>query len=97
MCNLWEVNDAILVWGLDFDRENFQGNGFTRCVHKYALYIKAHTTGDILLVCIYVGDLILTGNNPVLFEAFKKAMSLEFEMTGIGLMSYYLGLEVKQI
>ena len=83
--------------GLDSDRENFQGNGFTRCVHKYSFYIKAHTTGDILLVCIYVGDLILTGNNPVLFEAFKKAMSLEFEMTGIGLMSYYLGLEVKQI
>ena len=28
---------------------------------------------------------------------FKKTMSLEFEMTDIGLMSYYLGLEVKQM
>ena len=85
------------MWDLDSDREKFQGNGFTRCVHKYSLYIKAHTTGDILLVCLYVGDLILTGNNPVLLEAFKKAMSLKFEMTDIGLMSYYLGLEMKQI
>ena len=42
-------------------------------------------------------DLIFTGNNPSLFEEFKKAMSLEFEMTDIGLMSYYLGLEVKQM
>ncbi|XP_069144581.1 uncharacterized mitochondrial protein AtMg00810-like [Solanum lycopersicum] len=75
----------------------FQDNGLTRCLHEYALYIKFHTNGGILLVCLYVDDLILTGNNPVLFEAFKKAMSLEFEMTDVGLMSYYLGLEVKKI
>ncbi|RDX81286.1 putative mitochondrial protein, partial [Mucuna pruriens] len=31
------------------------------------------------------------------FEDFKKVMSYEFEMTNIGLMSYYLGLEVKQM
>uniref|UniRef100_A0A3Q7ED88 Reverse transcriptase Ty1/copia-type domain-containing protein n=1 Tax=Solanum lycopersicum TaxID=4081 RepID=A0A3Q7ED88_SOLLC len=56
-----------------------------------------HSNGDILLVCLYVDDLILMGNNPALFKAFNKAMSLEFEMTDIGLMSYYLGLEVKQM
>ena len=50
-----------------------------------------------MLVCLYVDDLMLRGNNPVLFEAFKKAMSLEFEMTDIGLMSYYLGLQVKKM
>uniref|UniRef100_A0A3Q7G1C4 Reverse transcriptase Ty1/copia-type domain-containing protein n=1 Tax=Solanum lycopersicum TaxID=4081 RepID=A0A3Q7G1C4_SOLLC len=50
-----------------------------------------------MLVCLYVDDLMLTGNNPVLFEAFKKVMSLEFEMTDIGLMSYYLGLQVKKM
>ncbi|TXG51252.1 hypothetical protein EZV62_023776 [Acer yangbiense] len=31
-----------------------------------------------------------------MFEEFKKAMTREFEMTDIGLMSYYLGIEVKQ-
>ena len=31
-----------------------------------------------------------------MFEEFKKAMTKEFEMTDIGLMSYYLGIEVKQ-
>ena len=84
------------AWSSCIDKY-FQDNGFTRCLFEFAFYIKFHTNGDILLVCLYVDDLILTGNNPVLFEAFKKAMSLEFEMTGIGLMSYYLGLEVKQI
>ncbi|KAK2974858.1 hypothetical protein RJ640_001909 [Escallonia rubra] len=41
-------------------------------------------------------DLIFTGNNPSMFKEFKNAMAQEFEMTDIGLMSYYLGIEVKQ-
>ena len=49
-----------------------------------------------MIVCIYVDDLIFTGNNPNIFEEFKKAMIKEFEMSDIGLMSYYLGIEVKQ-
>jgi hypothetical protein len=52
--------------------------------------------GNILLVCLYVNDLIFTGNNPSMFEDFNKAMTQEFEMTDIGIMSYYLGIEVKQ-
>ncbi|KAG6409647.1 hypothetical protein SASPL_127688 [Salvia splendens] len=39
---------------------------------------------------------ILKGNNPSMFKEFKKAMTEEFEMTDIGLMAYYLGVEVKQ-
>ncbi|KAK2994441.1 hypothetical protein RJ640_001257 [Escallonia rubra] len=52
--------------------------------------------GDILIVCLYVDDLIFAGNNVKMFDDFKKEMAKEFEMTNIGLMSYYLGIEVKQ-
>ena len=41
-------------------------------------------------------DLIFTGSNPSMFDDFKKTMATEFEMTDIGLMAYYLGIEVKQ-
>ncbi|KAK2966616.1 hypothetical protein RJ640_025301 [Escallonia rubra] len=51
---------------------------------------------DILIVCLYVDDLIFTGNCVKMFDDFKKEMAKEFEMTDIGLMSYYLGIEVKQ-
>ena len=54
-----------------------------------------HKNGDILIVCLYADDLIFTSNNPSMFEDFKKAMTKEFEMTDIGLMAYYLGIEVK--
>ncbi|KAK2981149.1 hypothetical protein RJ640_013471 [Escallonia rubra] len=36
------------------------------------------------------------GNNPKMFEEFKEEMAREFEMTDIGLMSYYLDIEVRQ-
>ncbi|OIT04124.1 retrovirus-related pol polyprotein from transposon tnt 1-94, partial [Nicotiana attenuata] len=89
------LKQAPRAWNSCIDKY-FQDNGFTRCLHEYALYLKVHTNGDILLVCLYVANLIFTGNNSSLFEAFKKDMSHEFEMTDVGLMSYYLGLEVKQ-
>ncbi|XP_068339218.1 uncharacterized mitochondrial protein AtMg00810-like [Pyrus communis] len=52
--------------------------------------------GDILIVCLYVDDLIFTRSNPSMFEEFKRAMTKAFEMTNIGLMTYYLGIEVKR-
>ncbi|KAL4364247.1 hypothetical protein GQ457_04G014290 [Hibiscus cannabinus] len=35
-------------------------------------------------------------NNPILIEEFKKDMSLVFEMIDVGLICYYLGLEVEE-
>ncbi|KAG6489096.1 hypothetical protein ZIOFF_050354 [Zingiber officinale] len=54
------------------------------------------TDKDVLIVCLYVDDLIFTGSNPSMFGEFKDVMTKEFEMTDIGLMAYYLGIEVNQ-
>ena len=48
-------------------------------------------------MCIYVDDLIFTVSNPKMFEEFKQTMAREFEMSDMGLMSYYLGIDVKQM
>ncbi|KAJ7962205.1 Retrovirus-related Pol polyprotein from transposon TNT 1-94 [Quillaja saponaria] len=41
-------------------------------------------------------DLIFTGNDNVMFEEFKKSMMVEFEMFDLGMMHYFLGIEVVQ-
>ena len=41
-------------------------------------------------------DLIFTRNNPKMFGDFKQIMIKEFEIMDIGLMSYYLRIEIKQ-
>jgi hypothetical protein len=45
---------------------------------------------------VYVDDLIITGGNPEIIKLFKQQMMSEFEMTDLGLLSYYLGIEVDQ-
>ena len=50
----------------------------------------------MFIVCLYVDDLIFTGNNLEMMSEFKREMATEFEMTDIEMMSYYLGIKVKQ-
>ena len=61
-------------------------NGFNRSSNEPTLYVKTEE-GKILMVCLYVDDMIYTGN-------FIIVMKNEFEMTNLGVMKYFLGLEV---
>jgi len=45
---------------------------------------------------IDVDDRIFTGNDASMFSTFKHSMMTEFDMTDLGRMSYFLGLEVLQ-
>lgn len=91
----YRLKQALRAWYNRVDKY-FQNNNFTKCSYEHALYAKANRKQDILIVCLHVDDLILTRNNPKMFEEFKRTMTKEFEMMDIGLMSYYLGIEVKQ-
>ena len=52
------------------------------------MYVKIHDNEYILIVCLCVDDLICTSSNPSLFEEFKKVMSYQFKIAGIGLSCY---------
>ena len=52
--------------------------------------------GDTLLVRVYDDDLLVTGSSEKDVEEFKKEMNAKFEMSDLGLLSYYLGIEVCQ-
>jgi len=51
---------------------------------------------NFLIVSLYVNDLLVTGDNIRLVEEFKQEMMQAFEMTDLGLMTYFLGIEIKQ-
>jgi hypothetical protein len=48
---------------------------------------------DPLILFLYVNDLFITGADRLL-TSYKESLALEFEMTDIGLMHYFLRLEV---
>ncbi|KAL5551357.1 hypothetical protein UlMin_001533 [Ulmus minor] len=59
------------------------------------LFIKTKDK-DILLVQIYVDDIIFGATNKSLCEDFAKCMHDEFEMSMMGELTYFLGLQIKQ-
>ena len=48
---------------------------------------------ESVILLLYVDDLFLTGNEKQITES-KKKLAEEFEMKDLGLMHYFLGLEV---
>jgi hypothetical protein len=48
----------------------------------------------MLIVCLYVDDLIFTGDFGI--EEFKLVMKDEFEITDLGLMRFFLGIQIHQ-
>lgn len=69
--------------------------GFKHSNNEPTLYTKKNLQGEILIVCIYVDDLLYTGNLHL--EEFRLDMEREFEMTNLGHMKYFLGLEIEQL
>nr|GEV64731.1 hypothetical protein [Tanacetum cinerariifolium] len=70
-------------------------NGFQRGTIDQTLFIKKQK-GDILLVQIYVDDIIFGATNKGLCKSFEKLMSDRFQMSSMGELTFFLGLQVKQ-
>jgi Reverse transcriptase (RNA-dependent DNA polymerase) len=70
-------------------------NGFTRGINDTTLFTKKRDN-DLLLVQIYVYDIIFGSTNAALAEEFSILMSSEFEMSMMGELKYFLGLQMKQ-
>src|SRR5437762_568741 len=49
-----------------------------------------------LLVGVYVNILVVTSNDAREIERFKLEMKNQFNMSDLGLLTFYLGIEVKQ-
>ena len=58
------------------------------------LYLKIVEDEPVILL-LYVDDLFLIGNEKQVMES-KKKLAEEFEMKYLGLMHYFLGLEIWQ-
>ncbi|GJU49169.1 integrase, catalytic region, zinc finger, CCHC-type containing protein [Tanacetum coccineum] len=51
---------------------------------------------DILLVQIYVDDIIFASTNPAMCDEFAKIMTSKFNMSMMGQMTFFLGLQISQ-
>nr|GEV00032.1 putative ribonuclease H-like domain-containing protein [Tanacetum cinerariifolium] len=70
-------------------------NGFQRGKINQTLFTKKQK-GDILLVHVYVDDIIFRYTNKELCNAFEKLMKDKFQMSSMGELTFFLGLQVNQ-
>ena len=68
--------------------------GFTKIKVDSNLYFKVEGRKTVILLQ-YVEDLFLIGENELITDA-KKRLVVEFEMKYLGMMHYFLGMEVWQ-
>jgi len=91
---LYGLKQAPRAWNTKLDAE-LKGLGFQKSDVEHAVYRRAE--GDsFLLVGVYVDDLIICGPDSQKITKFKQQMMKLFSMSDLGLLSYYLGIEVKQ-
>ncbi|KAL8155216.1 hypothetical protein AgCh_000556 [Apium graveolens] len=70
-------------------------SGFNRGTIDKTLFYLNHGK-DLLLVQIYVDDIIFGSTNDRLCKKFAKLMQSRYQMSMMGELSYFLGLQVKQ-
>jgi hypothetical protein len=69
--------------------------GFMRSLSEPAIYIRRSDSSQ-LTVDVYVDDLVIIGPHKEEICKFKREMAVEFKMSDLGLLRYYLGIEVRQ-
>eukprot|EP00253_Pinus_taeda_P019897 PITA_19897 len=91
---LYGLKQAPRAWYAKMDSFLLE-SGFSRCYSDNTVYTKKVGNSLIILV-LYVDDLILTGSDPNLINHVKSSLKKKFEMTDLGHLHYFLGLQVLQ-
>jgi len=92
--SLYGLKQAPRAWNIKLDK-SLKKLGFVKCPSESAVYKREAGEATIILG-VYVDDLLITGNDPLEINEFKQQMNGEFEMSDLGLLSYYLGIKVEQ-
>jgi len=67
--------------------------GFRQSYSDYSLFTLIDKDVQ-LVVLVYIDDLIIFGNNYTSIQCFKDYLSKCFHMKDLGLLKYFLGVEV---
>ncbi|CAH9146107.1 unnamed protein product [Cuscuta epithymum] len=91
---LYGLRQAPRAWNAKLD-VSLSSLGFKKCPSEHAVYRRGNKS-SFLLVGVYVDDLIITGTSVKDIVEFKVQMKATFKMSDLGLLCYYLGIEVHQ-
>jgi hypothetical protein len=91
---LYDLKQAPRAWNAKLDTTMVE-LGFQRSCAEHGVYTRGQGEHR-LIVSVYVDDLVITGSSNNDIIQFKAEMQEAFRMSDLGLLSYYLGIEVHQ-
>eukprot|EP00253_Pinus_taeda_P016221 PITA_16221 len=93
--NGWEVHQMDVK--TTFLNGDLKQNVFMSQPEGFAMKVHEHKVGKtVVYLVVYVDDLLMTGNNESYIASIKKELRKGFEVTDLGYVHYYLGIEVTQ-
>ncbi|GKA73705.1 putative ribonuclease H-like domain-containing protein [Tanacetum coccineum] len=91
-----KIEEEVYVCQLpEFEDPDFPDRVYKRGKIDKTLFIR-RDKGDILLVQVYVDDIIFGSTKKSLCTEFEKMMHKKFQMSSMGELTFFLGLQVKQ-
>lgn len=91
---LYGLRQAPRTWNIKLDGI-LKSMKFKHCVQEQVVY-RYRIGNDLIVVGVYVDDLIVRGSSVDIIKRFKAVMSTKFKMSYLGILRYYLGIEVYQ-
>ena len=90
---LYGLKQAPRAWNSKLN-EVLLKQGFVRSKCDYGVYYTAEVQ-ERIIIGVYVDDMIITGSKSQRIMEFKEGMKQVFEMTDLGILSSYLGIEIR--
>lgn len=91
--SLYGLKQAPRAWFHCFTSQLFT-YGFVASHVDSSLFVR-NVCGSITYLLLYVDDIILTGNDRAYIDSLVSQLRVVFDMTDLGTLTYFLGLEVK--
>ena len=91
---LYGLKQAPRAWYYHLDKYLHQ-QAFSKGSADSNLYTKIDT-GKLVIIVVYVDDIIFRSNEESMIQNFALVMQQEFEMSLLGELTYFLGLQVQQ-
>ena len=92
--SLYGLKQAPKQWHKKFDKtmlsQGFRINECDKCV-----YIK-YTDKGYVIVCLYVDDMLILGNNDEIIKATKSWLTSKFDMKDMGVADVILGIKISK-
>jgi hypothetical protein len=92
--SLYGLKQAPRAWYSRLDK-HLQQQGFKRGTADNNIYIKLEDK-DMVIIVVYVDDIIFGSSTDKLSKRFVEEMQKEFEMSMLGELSFFLGLQISQ-